>query len=72
MSVLLDKILAHLDIQVEGFALCDVREGWCLELAPPPNVVLHFVLAGHGEMKVPGAANCELSVNRLALVPAGV
>jgi AraC family transcriptional activator of mtrCDE len=70
--MLLEKILDHMDVQVDAFALCDVRPGWSLNLVPPKCAVLHFVIAGHGEMKVGSSDSYELSLNRLALVPPGL
>ena len=70
--MLLERILAHLEVDVEAFALCEVGLGWSLNLVPPRVAVLHFVLGGHGEMHAGKAGTFELAPNRLALVPAGI
>ena len=63
-----DRLLVHLDARVEAFAMCEVAEGWRLDLGPMPTPLLHYViggtgnLTGHAELLGPGA---------LIVVPAG-
>ncbi|RMF11124.1 MAG: AraC family transcriptional regulator, partial [Alphaproteobacteria bacterium] len=64
-----DRLLLHLEARVEAFAMCEVAEGWRLDLGPMPTTLLHYViggsgwLAGYSEPLAPGA---------LIVVPAGV
>lgn len=64
-----DRLLFHLDARVEAFAMCEVAEGWRLDLGPMSTTLLHYVidgtgrLAGSPEPLVPGS---------LIIVPAGV
>lgn len=63
-----DRLLLHLDARVEAFAMCEVAEGWRLDLGPMPTPLLHYViggtgrLAGHPDLLVPGS---------LIVIPAG-
>ena len=63
-----DRLLLHLDARVEAFAMCEVAQGWRLDLGPMPTPLLHYViggtgrLAGHPELLAPGT---------LIVVPAG-
>jgi len=70
--MLLDKLLAHLELEVEPFALCEVHRGWMLRLAPPTDVVLHFVLAGRGEVVVPPSGRYPIAADCLVVVPPGM
>jgi len=70
--MLLDKLLAHLELEVEPFALCEIHRGWALRLAPPADVVLHFVLAGRGELVVTPSGRYPIGADCLVVVPPGM
>jgi len=70
--MLLDSLLSHLELRVEPFAVCDIRRGGRLQLAPPASVVLHFVVAGRGELLVPPRSRLPLAADQLVLVPPGL
>lgn len=72
LEKLLDKILANLDLQVEPFAVCDVRRGWRLSLRPPVAVVLHFVVSGRGSFHARGTGTSPLTTDELIVVPPGI
>ncbi len=67
-AMLLEKLLAHLDLKVEPFALCELASGWRLNLAGPGHVVLHFVLAGRGRLRST-AGEIDLEPDTLIVIP---
>jgi len=69
--MLLEKLLAHLELEVEPFALCDLSPGARLQLAGPGEVVLHFVLEGSGILRA-GGIHFEVSADSLVVVPRGL
>lgn len=66
-----DKLLSHLNIDVEPFALCLLSEGWRLRLPGPPKVLLHFVLKGSGAVLGPENDKHPLVPGSLSVVPIG-
>tara|TARA_R110002110_G_scaffold68731_10_gene185902 strand:- start:22182 stop:23186 length:1005 start_codon:yes stop_codon:yes gene_type:complete len=65
----IDRLLLHLDARVEAFAMCEVAEGWRLDLGPMPTTLLHYVIGGTGRL----AGRSEpLGPGSLIVVPAGV
>jgi AraC-like DNA-binding protein len=69
--MLLSRLVANLDLRVEPFAVCDVRSGARLRLAPPAMEVLHFVLSGRGRLKTHGGVQ-ELGPDTLVVIPPGL
>ncbi|MEM7052606.1 MAG: AraC family transcriptional regulator [Acidobacteriota bacterium] len=69
--MLLDRLLAKLDVEVEPFALCLVSSGWRLRLPGPPAVMLHFVLAGRGILQASDGGERPLVPGTLAVIPKG-
>ena len=66
----LDRLLQHLSIDVEPFALCLLGEGWRLRLpGPPPDVLLHFVVDGTGTLLDQRDRRFPLHACSLAVVP---
>jgi len=49
---ILDRLLATLDVRVHAFAVCHVQKGWRLVFAPMNAVSIHYVLSGHGVLRV--------------------
>ncbi len=70
-GMLLDKLLAKLDVQVEPFSLCLVSSGWRLRLPGPPTTMLHFVLEGQGTLRSRGCGEQPLKPCSLIVVPKG-
>jgi AraC-like DNA-binding protein len=64
---LLDGLLAQLSLEVQPFAVCDVRGGARLRLRSVPTT-LHFVVAGSGTLEVDGQRE-ELQARRLVVTP---
>lgn len=70
-TVVLDKLLANLSIEVQPFALCHVGAGWRLNLPPPPVPMLHYVLKGEGAVGGPGGLR-PISTSWMAIIPPDV
>jgi AraC-like DNA-binding protein len=66
----LDRLLATLDVQLHGFAVCEVRSGSRLVFDPMNVIVVHYVLAGRGLLEVDGAAAAEIGAGSILVVPA--
>lgn len=65
---MLEKLIANLELQVEPFALCDIRDGWRLALARPGAVVVHFSLSGGGTLEFAGR-RVEIGPGTLVVIP---
>ena len=72
MKVLLDKLLANLDVRVDHFALCMLSSGWRIQLPGPPAVMMHFVLKGQGTVSDAKGNDLPVGPYWLAVVPPGV
>jgi AraC-like DNA-binding protein len=70
--LVLDHLLAALDIGVTHFTTCDIRDGWGIHIAGCGSASLHYCLEGAGALAVKGAQPIELQPHTFALVPAGV
>ncbi len=71
IAVLLDKFLFSLDVRVEAFSLCLVSSGWRLCLPGLPDVMVHFVLQGRGQVRGRDGRARLLAPSWLAVVPQG-
>jgi AraC-like DNA-binding protein len=69
--VLLDRLLANLDIHVEPFSLCEVSPRRRLRLPGSERVMLHFVLTGSGFVRSATGSLQPLEPCTLAVVPKG-
>jgi AraC family transcriptional regulator, activator of mtrCDE len=69
--VLLDRLLAHLDVVVEPYAVCSLRGRGRLQMPGTPRAQLHFVLAGRGEL-LSGSSREPVGSYALVLVPPGI
>lgn len=67
----LDRLLTHLDVDVEPFALCTLSKGWRLRLPGPSSVLLHFVLKGDGAVLGPEDDAERVAPMWLSVVPTG-
>lgn len=70
--MLLDKLLSHLAVVVEPFALCILSSGWRLWLPGPPETMLHFVVKGDGAVRGPRNDAHPIGTLSLAIVPTGI
>lgn len=66
----LDRLLATLDVQLHGFAVCEVALGSRLIFQAMNVIVVHYVLAGEGLLEVEGAAAVEIAAGSILVVPA--
>jgi AraC-like DNA-binding protein len=71
-SMLLDKLLSNLTVEVEPFALCMLSASHKLPLSRAPLVMLHFVLKGTGLIRGPNGAAVPIAPSWLGVVPQGV
>jgi AraC-like DNA-binding protein len=71
-SLLLDALLAALDVGVVNFTACDVREGWAVIFDPCETASLHYCLAGRGSLVIRNDENISLEPHTFVLLPPGV
>lgn len=45
------SVLALLDVELDAFAVCEVQDGWALQVEPLDKIVVHFVLRGRGSIE---------------------
>jgi hypothetical protein len=65
----LDRLLTTLDVALHAFALCEVQGGHRLVFDPMEAVVVHYVLAGEGTVRLADGAGAALRPDRLVIVP---
>ena len=68
----LDRLLTTLDVDLHAFALCEVQGGHRLVFDPMEAVVVHYVLAGEGTVRLASGAGAALRPDRLVIVPPGL
>ena len=71
VTVLLDKLLAHVVVEVEPFATCLLSSGWRLRLPGPPDAMFHFVMQGTGALRGTEGGPLRLERFSLGVVPKG-
>jgi AraC-like DNA-binding protein len=70
--VILDHLLAVLDIGVTHFSVCDVRDGWSMRFDAGKAASLHYCLEGVGTLAVHGAPPVQLEPHTFVLLPPAV
>lgn len=70
--VILDHLLAVLDIGVTHFTVCDIRNGWGMRFDSCETASLHYCLEGVGILAVHGGPPIELEPHSFVLLPPGV
>ncbi len=68
----LDKLLAALEVEVEPFAVCDIRRDWAVAMSPDEHVTLHFCVGGRGRLRVGARHVSTFEPQTLMVVPCGV
>ena len=68
----IEKLLTSLAVRLHAFAVCEIKAGWRLAFDPMEAITIHYVLAGTGTVRVPGAADLAYAPCTLIVVPAGV
>lgn len=66
---MIDRLLEDLTLDVEPFATCVVSSGWRLRLEESDGATLHFVLSGHGRLRLLGGPQLALRPYTLVVVP---
>ena len=66
--MLVDRLIDHVTVEVEPFAVCLLQTGWRLRLPGNAGTVLHFVLEGTGKLRSPDG-EWPLKPLTLAVVP---
>ncbi|MGO1118599.1 AraC family transcriptional regulator [Rhodovibrionaceae bacterium A322] len=67
---MLDQIFDSLDISMEPFALCELHGQTTLGLGSRPFAVLHYILAGQGQVTIAGAPPIQVGPGSIVLAPA--
>lgn len=67
----LDKLCEHLQIIVNPFAVCTVREGEQLMLGPREEATVHYVVTGHGSLAFPEFSDFPLRPGTAIIAPTG-
>lgn len=70
--MLLERLLAGLEVVVAPFAVCDVRGSAHLAVPAADEATLHYVLAGAGTARTPGAADVALRPHTFMVLPPGL
>jgi len=70
--IVLDHLLAVLDIGVTHFTVCDIRHGWGLRFDACKTASLHYCLTGVGALTIQGALPIQLEPHTFVLLPPGV
>jgi AraC-like DNA-binding protein len=68
----LNRLLDGLDIQVEPFAICEVRAGAGLVLENATSAHIHYVLEGSGMVRSTPGPDLKLMPHTVVVIPAGV
>ena len=69
---LLDRLLVTLDVAVEAFAICEVKQGVRLVFDALDAIVVHYVLAGELELVTAGADPIRAGPGSVIVVPPGL
>lgn len=69
--MLLDELLAAVDLDVAPFAVCEIRRGWSVDMPPDGHTMLHFVVAGEGTVRVGADPPHAFSPGAVIVIPPG-
>ena len=68
----LDRLLVTLDVAVEAFAICEVRQGLRLVGRPIDAIEIHYVLQGTMHLMVPGLETLVCGPGSIVVIPPGL
>lgn len=68
----LDKLIDGLEVEIDAFALCEVRGQGRLDLGCHDQATLHYTLAGSGRIRLSGGAAIPVVPHTVLIVPAGL
>jgi len=72
VHMVLDHLLAVLDIGVTHFTVCDIRDGWGMRFDSCETASLHYCVKGVGTLAVRGLPPIQLDPHTFVLLPPGV
>lgn len=67
----LDRLLASLDVNVNGFAICEVQRGFSLNLPGMKAPIAHYVLRGSGSLRMESGTELVFRQHDFFVVPSG-
>ena len=68
----LDRLLTTLAVRIHAFAFCQIKAGWRLVFDPMDAIIVHYVLAGTGSVRVAGGLDMAFAPCSVIVVPARV
>lgn len=68
----IERLLTAFHVEVEPFAICDVRDGWRMDLDEPGFVTVHYALSGRGAIEIGGDRQFEFGPDTIIIVPRGL
>jgi len=67
----ISRLLSSLEVNVNGFAVCEVQRGFSLELNGMKAPIIHYVLKGSGTLKMDDGVQVHLAPHDFVLLPPG-
>ena len=67
--MLLDRLLTALNVEVQGFAICEVSSGWRLAFGPERAPTVHYTLAGTGILRAGPRRILPVAQDSFVLLP---
>ncbi len=65
----LNRLLSSLDVNVNSFAVCEVRRGFSLALEPMKAPLVHYVVRGFGVLRLDGNAELPVRAHDFVVLP---
>jgi AraC-like DNA-binding protein len=66
----LDRLLVTLAVRLHAFAVCEIKHGWRLVFAPMEGITVHYVLHGHGTLRVGDKQERPFGPQAIMIAPA--
>ncbi len=66
-----ENLLSLLKVKVDAFAVCEIGQGFALNVPPCEDIVVHFVLTGSGAVEWEGG-RVPLEPGTIAIIPRGL
>ena len=70
MDSTLDKLLSTVEVSPQPFSVCRIQSGWRMSFPVFSMITVHFVLRGHGQVRVGAAAPLAFAPSSVMIVPA--
>lgn len=67
----LERLLASLEVQISGFALCRIRRGYRLILGQQDAPLIHCALKGSGILQIHGGQSIQFAAKDFVIIPRG-